>query len=127
LENYNISLTGSEWNVMECLWESSPRTGREVAETLKKSVGWSRTTTLTMLGRMTAKGLIKCDEGGMKEYSPLVERDAAVMQETDDFLKRVYKGSVSMMVSALTERESLSDEEIEELYAILRRAEEAKK
>ena len=40
------------------------------------------------------------------------------------FLSRVYHGSVSQMVSAVTEKQSLTQQEIEELYAILRRAEE---
>ena len=30
----NINLTPAEWNLMECLWEASPRTGREAAEYL---------------------------------------------------------------------------------------------
>ena len=47
----NISLTTPEWNLMECLWEASPRTGREAAEFLMNHVGWSRSTTLTMLRR----------------------------------------------------------------------------
>ena len=43
------ALTAAEWNLMECLWECAPRTGREAVDYLQKSVGWSRSTTLTML------------------------------------------------------------------------------
>ena len=57
-------------------------------------------------------------------YSPLVKRDDAVLHETEDFLSRVYHGSVSMMMSAITQKQDFSQEEIDELYAILRRAEE---
>ena len=56
------SLTPSECLLMECLWEHSPRTGREAVEDLSLRAGWSRSTTLTMLRRMTEKGLIACDE-----------------------------------------------------------------
>ena len=48
----NIRLTNTEWNLMECLWETSPRTGRETTDYLQKYVGWTRSTTLTMLRRM---------------------------------------------------------------------------
>ena len=124
----NISLTTPEWNLMECLWEASPRTGREAAEYLLVQVGWSRSTTLTMLRRMTEKGLIRCgEEGGMKVYSPLIGREDAAVKETDDVLNRVYKGSVSLMMSAVTKKQVLTKEEIDELYAILREAEEEKK
>lgn len=123
----NISLTNPEWNLMECLWEASPRTGREAADYLREHAGWTQSTTLTMLRRMAEKGLVKCEEqDGMKGYSPLIKREAAVMRETDDFLNRVYKGSVSMMMSAITKKQELTREEIDELYTILREAEEAK-
>ncbi len=122
-----FSLTNTEWNLMECLWDLSPRTGREAADYLREHVGWTRSTTLTMLRRMAEKGLIRCEEkNGVKVYSPLVKREDAVRRETDDFISRVYKGSVSLMMSAVTKRQELSKEEIEELYAILRAAEEGK-
>lgn len=121
------SLTPAEWSLMECLWEKAPRTGREAVDYLREQVGWTRSTTLTMLRRMTEKGLIQCREGEVREYTPLVEREAAVLRETEDFLSRVYKGSVSLMMSALTQKQALSKAELDELYAILRRAEEAGK
>jgi BlaI family penicillinase repressor len=81
-----------------------------------------------MLRRMTEKGLVRCEEkDGVKAYSPLVRREDAVIKETDDFLNRVYKGSVSLMMSAITKKQELTKEEIEELYAILREAEEGTK
>ena len=125
---HNISLTIAEWNLLECLWVSSPRTGREATDYLQKHVGWTRSTTLTMLRRVTEKGLVRCEEkDGVKAYSPLVRREDAVIRETADFLNRVYKGSVSLMMSAITKKQELTKEEIEELYAILREAEEGTK
>lgn len=124
----NINLTTAEWNLMECLWEKAPRTGREAVDYLQEHIGWNRSTTLTMLHRMTKKGIVRCeDKDGVKVYFPMVRREEAVFRETDDFLNRVYKGSVSMMMSALTKKQELSKSEIDELYAILREAEEAKK
>ena len=120
------SLTPSEWLLMECLWEHSPRTGREAVEDLRLRAGWSRSTTLTMLRRMTDKGLISCDEAGaVLQYSPLINRDVAVQRETGNFLKRVYNGSVSMLISAMAKEQKLTKSELEELKEILRHAEEA--
>lgn len=120
----NVSLTPAEWHLMECLWEQVPRTSREVVDYLKADMGWSKSTTLTMLRRMTEKGLIRCEEGGeVRLYSPLVAREDALLQETEDFLSRVYKGSGGMLMSTLTKRQNLSREEIRELYAILEEAE----
>lgn len=118
------NLTNPEWYLIECLWESSPKTGRELVEEMKLRQGWSRSTTLTTLRRMCEKEQIACDESEeVRTYRPLIDRDAALMQETDSFLQRAYKGSISMMVSAVAQKQDLSREEIDELYAILRQAE----
>ena len=121
----DISLTNAEWNVMDCLWEKAPRSGREIIDTLKERVGWSKSTTLTMLKRMTEKQLISCESSQpVRMYSPCIDRDDAVKEETENFLKRVYKGSVSLMVSAMTQKKELSEEEIRELYEILKQCQE---
>lgn len=125
MKKENYRLTPSEWNLMECLWKKAPRTGRETAEYLEKNVGWSRSTTLTMLRRMTEKKMIHCEEeNGVRVYFPILLRQDAVRQETNDFLSRVYQGSISLMMNTITQKQSLSREEINELYAILQRAEE---
>ena len=119
----HISLTTAEWSLMEYLWENAPCTGREASDYFRELNGWSRTTTLTLLHRAMKKGAVLCDESsGINTYSPLIAREDALMQETEAFLSRACKGSVSMMMSAITKKQELSKEEIEELYAILRKA-----
>lgn len=128
MERRENLLTAAEWHLMECLWEASPRTGREATDYLEQHAGWSRSTTLTMLRRMTDKGFISCSEkDGIKVYTPLLPREDAQRRTTEDFLHRVYHGSVSMLMSAITQKQKLSRQEIDELYAILRQAEKGAK
>ncbi len=116
----HINLTAAEWSVMECLWGLSPQTGRELTAALAAREGWNRSTTLTLLSRLEAKGAVTSESaGGVKAFSPTLRREDAALHEAEDFLTRVYKGSVSMMVSALTKKQALSKAEIEELYAML--------
>lgn len=122
-----MNLTDAEWNVMECLWEKSPRTGRETTEWLEEKMGWSRSTTLTLLRRMEKKGAVSGDsqtEDGVKLFRPLIQREEAALQEAEDFLSRVYHGSLSLMVNSLTRKQALPREEIDELYALLKHMEE---
>lgn len=128
MEQKNPHLTPTEWYLMECLWKEAPRTGREAVEYLSAHVGWSRSTTLTMLRRMTEKGFVRCDEAnGISIYFPVLSREDAVRHETDCFLERVFQGNVSLMVSTLTEKQPLTQREIETLHALLHKAEEANK
>lgn len=121
----DISLTNSEWYVLDCLWERSPMTVMELVAALGDRLGWAKSTTITTLRRMEDKGLVRCAvEGRGKHYAPAVQRDRAVRGETRSFLDKVYQGSVGLMVSALAQDKALSKQEIEELYEILRKAEE---
>ena len=121
----HISLTEAEWTVMECLWEKSPRTGRETVSWLEQKVGWTRSTTLTMLRRLEAKGAVAGDTAGeLKTFRPLIAREDVAVQETENLLERAYKGSLSLLVSSLTKKQALPQKEIDELYAILREMEE---
>lgn len=120
-----ISLTEAEWTVMECLWEKSPRTGREAVCWLDEKMGWSRSTVLTLLRRLEEKGAVAGDtEGALKTFRPLIAREDVAVQETESLLDRAYKGSLSLLVSAFTRKQTLPQKEIDELYAILREMEE---
>lgn len=124
MSEQDATLTAAEWSVMECLWERSPLTGRELTERMRALCGWSRSTTLTLLSRMEAKGAITAStDAGKKRFSPLVRREDMALRETEDFLSRVYKGSLSMLVSSFTRKQSLPEKELDELYAILKELE----
>ena len=124
MNDKNLTLTEAEWTVMECLWEKSPRTGRETVSWLDQKMGWTRSTVLTMLRRLEAKGAVAGDtEGELKTFRPLIAREEVAVRVTENLLDRVYKGSLSMLVSSLTKKQSLPQSEIDELYAILREME----
>ena len=123
-----VCLTQSEWYVMDCLWAYAPQTVMQLATDLSQRAGWAKSTTITTLRRMEDKGLLHCQvEGRAKHYTPAVERQSAARRETRSFLDRVYQGSVGLMVSSLVQDEALSREEIDQLYEILRQAEEGTK
>ena len=120
-----VKLTASEWSVLSCLWEDSPRTVMQLVAALGGQVGWAKSTTITTLRRMEEKGLVHCETVGKgKSYTPTVEQEQAEIQETRSFLDRVYRGSVGLMMSAMAQRQELSPEDIAELRDILRKAEE---
>jgi len=122
------TLTNSEWYVLDCLWEHSPMTVMQLVAALGEKVGWAKSTTITTLRRMEDKGLIRCEmEGRTRYYFPLAERKQAEIRETRSFLDKVYRGSVGLMVSAMAQDRALSKEEIDQLYAILKQAEEGQR
>ena len=118
-----IKVTNSEWYVMNCLWEKSHLSLMQLVPLLKESAGWSKSTSATMVRRMTEKDLIGYEENGKTKYFfPKVKKQDVVVQETRDFLQRIYDGSVGMLMSALVRQNDLSQEDILELQEILKAA-----
>lgn len=119
-----LTVTHTEWSIMELLWDE-PRTLMELVNTLGKTVGWSKSTVTTMVRRMTEKELIAYDtDGRTKLFRAAVDRENVVAQETDSLLDRAYRGSLGLMLSTMVNHKHLSKADIDELYAILRQAEE---
>lgn len=120
-----FSLTPNEWLVMEELWKS-PATLMELVRALGQDPpGWAKSTTATMLRRMEEKGLV-CHEstGKAKLFHPSLGREEAALAETRTLLDKAFSGSVGLLVNTLVQQDSLSKEELDTLYAILRQAEE---
>ena len=123
-----VMLQPSEWIIMDKLWESSPKTIMQLYHELKEEPGWSKSTVNTLLRRMVQKEIIFYEEGAKaKQYYPKINRDDAAITETESLLERVYKGSVSMMLNTLIRNNNLTNDDIDELYAILEKASMEKK
>ena len=118
-----ISLSDSEWKLMNRLWERSPMTIMELTAALRAETGWAKNTVITMLSRLEAKGAVRHEEGGRaKRYFPALRREDAARDETESFLSKVYGGSLGLMMSAMVEGRRLSESDIAELSAILDKA-----
>ncbi len=118
------NLNQSEWIVMERLWEK-PHTLMELVAELGESVGWSKSTVATMVRRMEEKGLLShTEQGRTKIFFPAVRREDAATRETKSLLQRAYNGSIGMLVNAMAESHTLTKADIDELYEILKKAEE---
>lgn len=113
-------LSDAEWKVMEVLWDDAPRTMMEITNTLKAETGWSKHTVMSFLKRMEEKGALHYEEGvRAKLYYPDLKKEDAVMQETEEFLDRVFHGKMGLMLNAMVQQKALSKEDLSELYEIL--------
>lgn len=109
---------------MELLWQE-PRTLMEIVNILSASESWAKSTIVTMVRRLEAKELLRYEQNGRtKTFFAAAARQDAVAEQTETFLQRAYNGSLGCLVSGMVERNSLSRQDIDELYAILQRAEE---
>lgn len=119
-----IRLSEAEWKVMNVLWEEAPQTIMQLTRRFQETTGWTKHTIMTFLKRMEDKDAVYYEDGGRaKLYYPNIERREAVLQETEEFLERVFDGRMGLMLNTMVEQKALSGKEIAELYEILRQAE----
>lgn len=120
-----IGLSNSEWKLMNALWEQAPCTITQLVALMKADTGWSKHTVISMLSRLEAKGAVAYHSGDRaKQFYPVIDRAEAQMEETQGFLSRLYGGSLGLLVNTMAKEKGLSKEEIDELYEILKQADE---
>jgi len=113
-------ITDAEWQIMKVLWDKAPITSSEIVEILKPITKWSPTTIYTLISRLVNKKVVRIEKGlSPYIYYPIISREECRRGESKSFLKKVYDGSLNLMLSNIVEEHELSDEEIEELKRIL--------
>ena len=116
-----IDLSNSEWKLMNRLWQTAPMTITELTAALKEDTGWTKNTIITMLSRLEGKGAVRHEEDQRaKRYFPAVDREDAIEAETETFLDKI--GGLGLLMSAMVEKNALTENDIAELSAILEKA-----
>ncbi len=114
-----LSISESEWQVMKILWANSPQTLPEILDRLKET-DWSKTTIQTYLARLVKKGaLLTKRQGKGYLYYPAVSESDCQLAESRNFLRRVYDGSLSRMVMGFVESGDITEQELDELKALI--------
>ena len=115
-------ISEAEYEVMKVVWQKAPVSTNGVTEILTKTTNWSPKTIQTLLKRLVNKGALTHEkQGRVFVYTPLVEKESYVRQQSRSFLKRYFDGDMSRMLSACLDEETLSEKDIDTLRAILNR------
>ena len=110
------TITDSEYAIMRILWKAEKQ--MTVADVVRELDGndWTASTVSTFLQRLLKKEVIACDKKGKTNlYYPLLKQSEYDLSETENFLSKIYKGSVKNLVAALYENKKLSSEDMSEL------------
>jgi len=116
-------LSETEWGIMEVLWERAPLSASEVHEHLPGSRAATPKTVRTLLDRLRAKNAVNRERvHGVWVFTPLVQRDECLHEESRTFLKRFFGDNPVPLVEHLLRHEELSERELAELRALDRKS-----
>lgn len=106
----------SEYRFCLILWEQEPVKSTELARLCKERLGWSKTTTYTVIKRLSERGVLKNEN---TVVSSLISKEEAQLSELDELMEKKFEGSLPAFIAAFARRQALSDEDIRELERII--------
>ena len=113
-------ISEAEFEVMKIVWKHAPISTNEITERLTQTTTWSPKTIQTLIKRLVTKGALTYEkQSRVFVYTPLVEENEYIGQESNFFLKKFYDGDITAMLSAYIENDKLSETEIDTLRSLL--------
>ncbi|MCD7097596.1 BlaI/MecI/CopY family transcriptional regulator [Stenotrophomonas sp. MMGLT7] len=114
-----MQVSDAEAQVMEVLWQGHPRGADEVIAALA-GTGWAEPTVKTLLNRLLNKGAIAARKDGRRYlYTPLLDRERWVQQQSEGLLRRLFGGRVAPLVAHFSEHGKLSAADVAELKRLV--------
>ena len=115
-------LPESELEIMLTLWHNkTPLTVGEITKILADAHGWKTATVHVLLDRLGEKGFVSCDKSGFKHlFTPLITEEEYRKGEEKNLMKRFFGGSAKNMIASLLNADGLTDNDLEELSALLK-------
>jgi len=111
----------SEYRFCLILWENEPINSTRLAKLCSERLGWSRTTTYTVIKRLSERGVVKNENAIV---TSLVSKDEVQAAEIDELVEKTFEGSMPAFIAAFTKRKTLSKKEVEEIRHMLDEYEE---
>ena len=107
-----------EYRFCLIMWEHEPVTAVELVKLCQEQLGWKRTTTYTVIKRLTDRGVLKNEEG---RITALVSKEEAQAREISVLVEEKFQGSLPAFVAAFTKRQDISNEELDEVQRMIDR------
>jgi len=112
----HLKIFESEYRFCLILWESEPIKSTELAKLCKEKLGWSKTTTYTVIKRLSQRGVVKNEN---TVVSALVTKEQAQIAELDELMEKRFEGSLPAFIAAFAKKQKLSETDIAEIRRII--------
>lgn len=106
----------SEYRFCLILWEHEPINSTLLCKLCKEKLGWSKTTTYTVIKRLSERGVVKNEN---TIVSSLISKEEAQASEMDELLEKTFEGSLPAFVAAFTKRRDITEREVEEIRRMI--------
>ena len=117
----DIRLGAVESRFADIIWQNEPLSTSALVKFCESELEWKRTTTYTVLKRLSDRGIFTNDNGVV---SSLISREDFYSMQSEKFVDETFSGSLPAFLASFTSRKALSKEEIAELKNLINSYEE---
>lgn len=100
----------------DMIWANEPISTKELTRLCEQELGWKRTTTYTVLGRLSERGLFRNDGG---EVTSLVSREAFYGHRSCQFIEESFGGSLPAFLAAFSSQRPLTEDEVAQIRRLI--------
>lgn len=106
----------SEYRFCLVLWEREPIRSTELAKLCAEKLGWSKTTTYTVIKRLGERGVLKNENAVV---TSLVSKSEAQVSELEEMMEKRFEGSLPAFIAAFGKKQALTEQQIQEIRRII--------
>ena len=100
----------------EIVWAHAPLTTGELVKLCEAGLHWKRTTTYTVLKKLSERGIFHLENG---VATALISRADYYAMQSEKFVEETFDGSLPAFIAAFTKRKRLSAREVDEIRRMI--------
>lgn len=100
----------------DIIWQNEPLSTQELTRLCEKELKWKRTTTYTVLGRLTERGLFRKDG---TQVSSCLTREEFYAHQSQQYVADAFDGSLPAFLAAFTTRQTLTAADIAQIRQLI--------
>lgn len=114
------ALSKQEWIIMETLWKKHPLFLSQIMKEMSCAVNWQKSTFSTYMRKLCENGYLSYTTiSGNRAYSPAVEREACIRNESRYMMSKMTDTSAKMFLKCMIKETGLSEKDKNDLHKLI--------
>lgn len=114
-------ISKSELEIMQFLWKNGESTSVDIVKNVGQKTDWKNNTIMTLVSRLVTKGFVEAirNKGELIIYKSKISENDYKAQETNNFIEKIYDGSINDMLVAFAKSKKLTKKDLKDLIKII--------
>ncbi len=106
----------SEYRFCLLLWDAEPISAKKLVEECKEKLGWSKSTTFTVIRRLSDRGVVKNENSIV---TTLISKEEVQKHRLESMVEETFEGSMPAFIAAFSKSGRLTRGEISQLRDLI--------